>query len=208
MDKETPVVLIVDDDVQLLKYLKVLVQSVGLGIRTFASANDFLKYEILDTPCCIVLDVRMPKISGLELQNRLLEKGIDAPVIFLTGHANVHMSVEAMKKGAVDLIEKPFEDQVLLDAIHKALEKARAALRKKSESAEIRNRFENLTERERDVFRLVVDGFLNKQIAYELSISEKTVKIHRGRVMHKMGAESLAHLVKMSQKFATEGIIL
>jgi FixJ family two-component response regulator len=208
MNEKRPIVLIIDDDAQLLRYLAKLVRSVGLNARTFASADDFLKHEMPEAPCCIVLDVRMPGLSGLELHDRLLEQGIDAPVVFLTAHASVHMSVESMKKGAVDFIEKPFEDQELLDAIHHALEKARTALSEKSETDEIRNRFKTLTKRECEVFRLVVDGLLNKQIAYELGISEKTVKIHRGRVMYKMNAESLAHLVKISQKLSIEGIIV
>lgn len=204
MSKETSTVLIVDDDTQLLKYMAALLRSVGLNVRTFASTDDFLKYEIQEIPCCIVLDVRMPGISGIDLHERLIEKGIDVPVIFMTAYATVHMSVEAMKEGAMDFLEKPFEDQVLIDAIHHALRTSRAALKEKSESAEIINRFKTLTEREREVFRLVAGGLLNKQIAYELGISEKTVKIHRGRIMHKMGAASLAHLVKMWQKFAAD----
>ena len=208
MNEKTSIVLIIDDDAQLLRYLAKLVRSVGLDAKTFVSADDFLKYEMPEAPCCMVLDVRMPGLSGLELHDRLLEQGVDAPVVFLTAHASVHMSVESMKKGAVDFIEKPFEDQELLDAVHHALEKARAALSEKSGTAEIRNRFETLTKREREVFRLVVDGLLNKQIAFELHISEKTVKIHRGRVMRKMGAESLAHLVKISQKLAIEGVFV
>lgn len=206
MREETPTVFIIDDDIQVLKYVDKLTRSVGLKARTYASADEFLECENMEHPCCIVLDVRMPGLSGLDLYDRLQERRTDVPVIFLTAHGNVPMGVKAIKEGAIDFIEKPFADQALLDAIHNALEKDRAIQRNKTELAEIMNRFGALTGREREVFRLVVDGLLNKQIAYELGISEKTVKIHRGRVMHKVGAESLAHLVKMSQKLTIDGV--
>lgn len=204
MNKEIPTVFIVDDDAQILNYLTKLVRSVGLEARTFTSADDFLEYEITEAPCCLVLDVRMPGLSGFDLYDALQERRAGLQVIFLTAHGNVPMSVKAMKGGAVDFIGKPFEDQELLDAIRVALEKDQAMRGDKIELTEIKQRLGTLTKREREVFHLVAEGLLNKQIAHELGISEKTVKIHRGRVMHKMGAESLAHLVKMSGKLEGE----
>lgn len=200
MNEMKPIVAIIDDDEQILKYLAELIRSVGLDVKTFISANEYLESDIFGAPGCMILDVRMPGLNGLDFQARLVEAGIIIPIIFITGHGNISMSVRALKRGAVDFLEKPIEDQVLLDAVHRAVDIDRHARREKNELDVIRNHYDSLTVREREVFNLVVDGLLNKQIAYELEISEKTVKVHRARVMHKMGATSLADLVKMSEK--------
>ncbi len=188
-------VFIIDDDQGVCKALCRLIQSVGLQAKAFASAQEFLDaYQSAD-PGCLVLDVRMPGLSGLELQDLLAARNIHIPIIFITGHGDVPMSVKAMKDGALDFIQKPFSDQVLLDAVQTALAKDAAARRKNAERDAILQCFNCLTPREREVLRLVVAGRLNKQIAVELSASEKTIKVHRGRVMKKMQAASLADLV-------------
>lgn len=192
-------VIIVDDDRQVLTYLSRLLDSVGIDTVVFSDSKEFLVCDLPESPCCIILDVRMPGISGHQVHERLLENGIDIPVIFLTAHSSVEAGVESMKRGAVDYIEKPFEDQRLLDAVNMALRISRSSCIEKSETARLRQLFDALTDREQDVFWLVVDGLPNKQIASELDISMSTVKIHRSRAMHKMKAESVADLVKMSQ---------
>lgn len=196
-------VLIVDDDPLVSAYIKRLVESVGLPARTFATAEEFLEQGLPGVPCCVVLDVRMPGLSGTELHALMLEKGMEAPVIFITAHASVEMGVESIKSGALDFIEKPFDDQRLIDAVQKALRKARSDLEKRTEAEEAAMLFDTLTEREKEVFFLVAEGLPNKLIADRLDISEKTVKIHRGRVMQKTGAGSLADLVRLSEKIVS-----
>jgi len=193
-------VFIVDDDFSVREALKNLFRSVGLRAETFTSAQEFFAYRRPDIPGCLVLDVRLPGLSGLELQRMLVEARVDLPVIFITGHGDIQMSVRAMKAGAVEFLTKPFRDQDLLDAVHQAIERDRSGRARLAEDAELRQRFESLSPREQEVMALVSHGLLNKQIAAELNMSEATVKLHRGRVMQKMGAESLADLIRMSEK--------
>ncbi len=193
-------VFIVDDDPLVRDALKSLIKSVGLNVHTFSSAREFLDHDYPDEPCCLVLDVRMPLLSGLDLQDELAKRDLTIPVIFITGHGTVPLSVRAMKAGAMDFIQKPFEDQDLLDAIYLGIEKDRQAKLVQAEIREIKRRVKSLTSREYEVFALVVAGMLNKQIAFDLEMSEHTVKTHRARVMKKMQAESLADLVRLSEK--------
>jgi RNA polymerase sigma factor (sigma-70 family) len=193
-------VFVVDDDAAVRRSVERLIRSVGLRVESFASAQEFLRREHPDGPACVVLDVRMPGLSGLDLQEKLTAAELAIPVIFMTGHGTVPMSVRAMKAGAVDFLQKPFDDQVLLDAVHQALERDRQARLEGEQLQEVRQRMESLTPREREVFALVVSGMLNKQIAAELGTSEKTIKVHRARVMLKMQADSLADLVRLAEK--------
>jgi FixJ family two-component response regulator len=193
-------VFVVDDDTSVRTALKRLIQSVGLKVETFDSAQVFLKHGTHDGPACLVLDVRMPGMSGIELQQQLTKAGLGMPIIFITGHGNIPMSVQAMKAGAVDFIEKPFEDQKLIDAINIAIKKHREFRTEQAEIKKLQRRVDSLTPREHEVFILVVSGMLNKQIAFDLGLSEKTVKVHRARVMDKMKAKSLAALVRMAEK--------
>jgi len=194
------IVYVVDDDSSVREAIKSLIMSVGLRVETFGTAQEFLKSTRLDAPGCVVLDVRLPGLSGLDLQRELAAHGIDLPVIFITGHGDIPMSVRAMKAGALEFLTKPFRDQDLLDAIQQALERDRSARQQRLETAELRERFDSLTAREREVMALVVSGLLNKQIAGELGTSEVTIKIHRSQVMKKMDAGSLAELVRMTEK--------
>jgi FixJ family two-component response regulator len=194
------IVFVVDDDLSIREAIQSLVRLEGLRVETFATAQDFLRRKRPDLPGCVVLDVELPGLSGLDLQRELAAHGIKLPIIFITGYGDIPMSVRAMKAGATEFLTKPFRDQDLLDAIQQALERDRAARRHSKEIAELRQRFDALTSREREVMNLVVGGWLNKQIGFELKISEITVKIHRGRVMEKMGAQSLAELVRMTER--------
>jgi FixJ family two-component response regulator len=194
------IVYVVDDDETVRRSLARLVRSVGLKVDTFASAQAFLEHKGQDRPSCLVLDVRLPGLSGLDLQTAMGQSQRTMPIIFITGLGNVPTTVRAMKGGAQDFLEKPFEDQELLDAIQRALARSRAARAEDAERADIEGRLATLTPRERQVLELVVAGLLNKQIAGELGAAEKTIKVHRGRVMKKMQADSVAELVRMTQK--------
>ena len=195
-----PIVFVVDDDSSMREALTDLITSVGLLVEAFKSAREFLEHMRHDTPACLVLDVRLPGLSGLDLQRELARTEAPIPIIFITGHGDIPMAVRAIKEGAVEFLAKPFRDQDLLDAIQHALEIDRAARQERAVVAEVRRRYESLTKREREVIGLVVSGLLNKQIAGELGSSEVTVKMHRGQVMRKMKAQSIVELLRMAEK--------
>jgi FixJ family two-component response regulator len=195
-----PIVFVVDDDSSMREALADLIASVGLSVEAFSSAPEFLERRRPDAPACLVLDVRLPGLSGLDLQRELLHREAPIPIIFITGHGDIPMSVRAMKEGAVEFLPKPFRDQDLLDAIQRAIGIDRVARQERTVVAAVRRRYESLTKREREVMNLIVSGLLNKQIAAQLGSSEVTVKMHRGQVMHKMRAESVIQLARMAEK--------
>jgi len=205
MNPSDPIVFVVDDDAAVRDAVERLIASVGIRVQTFGSTREFLGSKRPEAPACLVLDVRLPDTSGLELQRELVEAKIQIPIIFITGHADVPMTVRAMKAGAVEFLTKPFRGQELLDAIQEALAKDRVAWKERAQMAELRSRYDSLTPREKEVLKLVASGLLNKQIGAELGTSELTIKTHRGRVMEKMGADSLADLVKMSERINPSG---
>jgi FixJ family two-component response regulator len=200
MTDPQPVVFVVDDDAAVRDAVRGLIASVGLRVESYGSTHEFLSAKRPDTPACLVLDVRLPDASGLELQRDLSQAGIHIPIIFITGHADVPMSVRAMKAGAVEFLTKPFRGQELLDAIQEAIAKDRVAWTERARLTELRARYDSLTAREKEVLKLVAAGLLNKQIGAELGASELTIKTHRGRVMQKMEADSLADLVRMFER--------
>jgi FixJ family two-component response regulator len=195
-----PIVFVVDDDPSVRETLADLIASVGLSVLAFRSAREFLESRRPDAPACLVLDVRLPGLSGLELQRELLRIEAPIPIIFITGHGDIPMTVRAMKEGAVEFLAKPFRDQDLLDAIQHAIEIDRVARQERTIVAEVRQCYESLTKREREVMKLIVSGLLNKQIAAQLGSSETTVKMHRGQIMHKMKAQSAVQLARMAEK--------
>jgi FixJ family two-component response regulator len=205
MNNAHSTVFVVDDDRSVREGLVDLINSIGMNVEVFSSAQDFLRYNRPDTPACLVLDVRLPGPSGLDLQRQLGRSEHPIPIIFITGHGDIPMSVRAMKEGALEFLTKPFRDQDLLDAIQQALDSDRVAREHRARAAELRRRYESLTAREREVMQLVVRGMLNKQIASELGASEVTIKMHRGQVMHKMRAESVVELLRMAETIAPTG---
>ncbi|MEI9936144.1 MAG: response regulator [Pseudomonadota bacterium] len=200
MPLDTPIVYVVDDDVSVRESLELLIACVGWQVETFASAREFLSRSRADVPSCLVLDVSLPDLSGLDLQKLLQTDRVNLPIVFITGHGDVPMTVQAMKAGAVEFLTKPFEDTVLCDAVRHALESSAAALEGEADLRALRERQKSLSEREREVMALIVAGLLNKQVGLQLGISEITVKAHRGKVMRKMGADSFADLVHMATR--------
>jgi len=200
------VVFVVDDDPAMRHSTQCLIRSIGLRAETFTSAQQFLKYKRPNEPSCLVLDMRMPGLSGLDLQKELAEAGVEIPIIFVTGHGDIPMSVQAMKAGAIEFLTKPYRDQDLIDALHDALKRDEAARTEQTKLRDLKRRFDSLTPREREVMGLVVSGLLNKQIAGELGSTEQTVKFHRGHIMRKMQAVSLADLVRMAASLSTPAV--
>ncbi len=196
---EEPIVFVVDDDASVRDALSNLFRSVGLRVKVFTSAHEFLQHKLPDAPSCLILDIRLPRVSGLDFQAELAKAGIHIPIIFMTGHGDIPMTVRAMKAGAVDFLTKPFRDQDMLDAVTTAIERDRGRRDEAKVLSDLRAAFANLTPRERQVMALVTAGLMNKQIAAEIGVAEITVKIHRGHIMRKMAAKSLPDLVRMAQ---------
>jgi FixJ family two-component response regulator len=193
-------VFVVDDDTSFRRSTEFLIRSAGFNVQGFNSAEEFLRSHPPDVPSCLILDVRLPRLSGLDLQRQLFKTDAQIPIIFITGHGDIPMTVQAMKSGAVEFLTKPFREQELLDAVRRAIDSDRVARLRRAKLADLRRQYESLTPREREVMGRVVRGMLNKQIAGEIGTAEKTVKVHRGHIMQKMGAKSLAELVQMSQR--------
>ena len=204
MTEVKPTVFVIDDNASVCKSLSRLLRSMGLDVEVFASAELFLKREHYGGVGCILLDVQMPGLSGMDLQQELNKADYHIPIIFITGHGDIPISVEAMKKGAVDFLTKPFDDEELLEAVRKAIEKDRKAKAERAEVHDILKRMERLTPREKEIVRYVITGMLNKQIALKLDIAEKTVKVHRGRIMEKLCVDSVAELVRLAEKAGTK----
>jgi FixJ family two-component response regulator len=202
---DDPIVVVIDDDPLARGALSSLFRSVGLSVRTFASAAELLEHPLPAVPSCLVLDVRLPRLSGFDLQTELSRLGVKIPIIFITGHGDIPMTVKAMKAGAVDFLTKPFRDQEMLDAVTSALERDVRRRREEQSKLDIRARFESLTPRERQIMALVTAGLMNKEVAHRIGISEMTVKIHRGHVMRKMGTKSLADLVLIAENLGVRG---
>jgi FixJ family two-component response regulator len=205
MKPATPTVFLVDDDISTREGLGGLIRSIGLRVEMFSSAKDFLRIKRPDMPACLVLDVRLPGLSGLELQQQLVARNDHIPIIFITGHGDIPMTVRAMKAGAVEFLPKPLREQDLIDAIHKAIESDAQLLEQQTAASELRRRYETLTPREREVMALIAAGRLNKQAAGELDTTERTIKFHRAHIMQKMRAESLAELVRMAESLGVSG---
>jgi RNA polymerase sigma factor (sigma-70 family) len=200
MSEHESIVFVVDDDPSVGRAIKRLIGSVGLHVELFGSAQEFLPSKVKNVPSCLILDIRLPGISGLDFQRQLAESNVQIPIVFITAHGDIPMTVRAMKAGAVEFLTKPFRDQDLLDAVHLALERDRRRRQQEAELAVLRERFESLSPREREVIAMVVSGMLNKQIAAQIGTAENTVKVHRSRAMEKMQANSLADLVKMIER--------
>ena len=198
-------VFVIDDDPSFRRSTEMLIESAGLSVQTFNSAEEFLRGRRPDAPACLVLDVRLPQLSGLDLQRELAKAGVQIPIIFITGHGDIPMTVQAMKAGAVEFLTKPFREQEFLDAIHRAINSDRAARLQRAKLSDLRGRYQALTPREREVMAHIVTGMLNKQIAHELGTTEKTIKVHRGHLMQKMGVKSLADLVRTAERFGIFG---
>jgi FixJ family two-component response regulator len=199
LEESVPIIALVDDDPSVRRGLERLIRSMGWKAETFASAQEFLARVGVEAPSCVVLDLQMPGLTGLELQKKMAEVGLETPIVFLTGHGNIPATVQAMKAGAIEFLTKPVEEQDLLKAIHEAIECDRRTRQQRADMSDLRDRYASLTAREREVMQQVVSGLLNKQIAAELKITEDTVKFHRGHIMRKMRADSLADLVRMAQ---------
>lgn len=200
MKKSKANVYVVDDDASVRKSLKRLIGSLDFSVETFETADDFLRLPQYKRPACLILDIRLPGLNGMELQEKLLEVNKSLPIVFITGHGDIPLSVQAMKKGAVDFLQKPFKEKDLMQAIDQALERDTSSFQTETEKEEVLELLKKLTPREMEVFRWVITGMLNKQIAYEMGIGEKTVKVHRGQVMHKLKIFSVAELVRLAEK--------